>query len=407
MPPRAAVLRWPNGQTSCGRLAVGPLASLNFMATEIEGPLAQRCQKADRIVQAPLDPRPIQVAVVSEGDAEDLLYVEPTLLDTVPQIHPSMLKELAETAGGEDEGVNTKEQTTLSSVILGVLNHLEANCTDPTAMRQARNALERPFIEIKLTRVEEAGRDSHDYRCQILNGDGDDDAMGDLGKMLERLEEGEHLYLRATHSIHPECHSLAISATRLAGEQVQVSLFNSNGWGRIARSNTHDRFPAIGKTVSLDKARAALNSLAGGVIELPAPMRGRVSPIWHDLVAGAPLSAWLRAVNPELKMQPTGKHMTPQKDSDCAIEVEFAWLASVLSEADYKLAKAHVLNILTQAAVHNELHERVVKRLRDRVTSSLSAHAMTRVGQAIGTSRSQGPERSRYERLSPRSHTAE
>ncbi|MBW8833131.1 MAG: hypothetical protein JF606_27880 [Burkholderiales bacterium] len=54
----------------------------------------------------------------------------------------------------------------------------------------------------------------------------------------------------------------------------------------------------------------------------------------------------------------------------------FAWLASVLPEADYKLAKAHVLNILTQAALYHDLDKRVVERLREHVTSGLSAHAM-------------------------------
>jgi hypothetical protein len=84
----------------------------------------------------------------------------------------------------------------------------------------------------------------------------------------------------------------------------------------------------------------------------------------------------LRAVGPESMLQPTGQRMTPQKGQDCLIEVQFAWLASVLPEADYKLAKAHVLNVLTEAAEANDLDEEVLERLRQRATSSLSAHAM-------------------------------
>ncbi|MBW8830670.1 MAG: hypothetical protein JF606_14790 [Burkholderiales bacterium] len=378
MPPRAAVLRWPNGQTSFGRLAPSPPGTLNFLATEVEGPLAHRCQKADRIPRAQLDPGPFQVAVASQSADGDPLYVEATLLEYVPMIYPSMLKRVAAIAGGEGIGLDTQDQATLSRVTQGVLHHLlEGNCTDPTAVRRACNALERPSIELELTRVDHSGAASHDYRCNALSGEGfGDEAEGDLGEMLDRLKDGEHLYLNATHAIRGDAHSMAISATRLPGDRVRVSLFNPNGWHRVARSGSHSRIPAIAKTVSLKDARAALVSLAGGVIEVPVHMRGGVSPIWHDPAAGEPLFVWLSALNPKVQWHSTGQRMTPQKGPDCSVEVVFAWLASVLPEADYKLAKAHVLNILTQAALYHDLDKRVVERLRERVTSGLSAHAM-------------------------------
>jgi hypothetical protein len=238
--------------------------------------------------------------------------------------------------------------------------------------------LQRASIELTLIQVDHTGTVSHDYKCKALNSEGfGDEAEGNLGEMLDGLQEGEHLYLRVTQAMHgDDSHSLTISATRIPGNQVQVSLFNPNGWRRIARSDSYSRIPAIGKTVSLKDAREALGSLPGGVIELPAHMSGGVSPNWHASSAGEPLSVWLSAVNPEMQWQATGQRMTPQKANDCSIEVEFAWLASVLSEADYKLVKAHVLNILTQAALYHQLDKRVVERLRERVTSSLSAHAM-------------------------------
>lgn len=69
--------------------------------------------------------------------------------------------------------------------------------------------------------------------------------------------------------------------------------------------------------------------------------------------------------------------MKPQKADDCAIEVEFAWLASVLPPADYKLAKAHVLNVLAQAAKTAGWSETELQRLQDRITTSLSGYAMS------------------------------
>lgn len=378
MSPRAAVLRWPNGHTSFGRWAGNPPTSLSFLAAEVEGPLEQRTHKAHRVLRGRLDPGPIRVAVVSAGAEADQAYVEPRLLEYLPTIYPSMLKELAATAGGADSGLRTQDRATLSKVLQGVLHHLlEGSCANAAAVRRVCDALARPSIELTLTRVDVTGKASHDYRCKAWNGEGfGDEAEGDLGEFLESLEQGEHLYLRTGHAVCGEAHSLAISATRLSGNQVQISLFNPNGWDRSICSNSHDRTPAIGKTVSLENARVALSALAGGIIEPPVHMRVRANRNWHDTAAGEPLAVWLRGVNPELSLQPTGHRMTPQKGGDCSIEVMFAWLASMLPEADYKLAKAHVLNILTQAALYHDLDMRVVERLRERVTSSLSAHAM-------------------------------
>ena len=76
-------------------------------------------------------------------------------------------------------------------------------------------------------------------------------------------------------------------------------------------------------------------------------------------------------------LEATGRQMTPQKRDDCTLEVEFAWLANVLPEADYKLAKAHVLNMLAHAPAPAGVDEAVLQRLRERVTSSLSGQSVT------------------------------
>ncbi|WP_423598906.1 hypothetical protein [Roseateles sp. MS654] len=171
---------------------------------------------------------------------------------------------------------------------------------------------------------------------------------------------------------------LAVSATRLSGTEVKLNLFNANGWHLVAGRRGFAEAPAIAKTVSLEDTRAALMSLRDGVVEPPEEFQSSPRSLhWHRVDGGAPLYAWLRDVDADSSpLQPTQQRMRLQKGNDCAVELEFAWLASVLPKADYKLAKAHVLNMLLQAAIANGLHQNVQQRLRERVTSSLSAHAM-------------------------------
>ena len=195
--------------------------------------------------------------------------------------------------------------------------------------------------------------------------------------MLQALGPGEHLLLRASQTQGDAGHALAISLTRLEGDGVRVNLLNPNGWGGIARREHFHQLPAIAKVLSIDQAREALALLSGHVIEPPEVVRSPAAlENWHRVANGAPLTAWLRAAGPDSVLQPTRQRMTPQKGQDCLVEVQFAWLASVLPEADYKLAKAHVLNVLTQAGVANDADQPVLERLRQRATSSLSAHAM-------------------------------
>jgi len=74
---------------------------------------------------------------------------------------------------------------------------------------------------------------------------------------------------------------------------------------------------------------------------------------------------------------------TPQKAGDCGIEALFAFMASALQPADYKLAKATCLNTLVQLAdrpkppgtAHANPALQVARRhLQERITSSLSGH---------------------------------
>ena len=378
MAPRAAVLRWPNGATSDGQLVFNGQGQAMFHAAQVDDTFAARCDKPGRAGRSEADPGPIEVAVTSTSDDGDVAQVEPALLRTLPGIYPNHLEDLAETAGGAPGGLRTADGIALSHVMQGVLRHIEQDSADPVAVRRAFDALERPFIEVMLDPVEQPDGAARGYRCEVFEPElryGEPEH--DLGEMLHALGPGEHLLLRGTQSRGDDVHALAISITRLDGGLVQVNLLNPNGWGGIARREHFDRHPAIGKVLTIDQAHAALTSLSGHVIEPPAAMQSSAARAsWHRVEDGSPFAAWLRAVGPDSVLQPTGQRMTPQKGEDCLIEVQFAWLASVLPEADYKLAKAHVLSILTGAAEANDLEEEVLERLRQRATSSLSAHAM-------------------------------
>ncbi|MGM9488055.1 hypothetical protein [Ideonella sp. YS5] len=349
-----------------------------FFADETDGPLARRCLKPARMARSEAEPGPIEVALVPGSDAEPLTHVAPRLLEAVPGLYPNMLEDLAETAGGEPGGLRHDDLATLSRVMQVVLHHIEDDATDPGAVRRAREALERPFVHVTLE-AEPGSAGPRVYRCDTLDADGIP-ISPDLRSMLQGLEVGGHLLLHVAQACDDAVHWLAICATRISDRQVQVNLFNPNGWGALAGRNGFDRIPAIGKSLSIEEAAEALSDLNGGVIDFPAAVRSsRAREQWHNVGGGSPLSAWLRAAGPAT-LQLAPHRMTPQKSEDCGVEVEFAWLASVLPEQDYKLAKAHGLNVLLQAAEANDLDESVTQRLRERITSSLSGHSMATGG---------------------------
>jgi hypothetical protein len=252
----------------------------------------------------------------------------------------------------------------------GALRHIEASCTDPMAVQRARESLAGSFA------VELVPTPSGGYLSKV--GDG---VNADPADRLRHLDEGAHLFARVAQEFGVDAHALAISATRLPGSQVQLSIFNSHGWGHLSdglglAAGLTTRHPAIGKVMPLEDACRAIGFLNNRVVNF-ADRTQQEDGAWRAPGAGLPLFVWLQTFGPEgVDPEPTGPQMTPQKSADCGIEVQFAWLASVLPEADYKLAKAHVLNTLMHAPASHEVDEAALLRLRERVTSSLSGHAM-------------------------------
>ncbi|MGM9487158.1 hypothetical protein ACS5PM_07420 [Ideonella sp. YS5] len=299
------------------------------------------------------------------------LYVEPALMQTVSRVEPDLLQMLARTAAGTPAaGVSASAEAALSRVMEGALRHIEANCTDPAAVRRARESLAKS-IAVELVPTPSGG-----YLSRAADGD-----PVDPGDRLSRLKEGEHLLVRVSQEVGDEAHALAISATRLPGRQVQLSIFNSHGWGHLSDGlglavGLTTRHPAIGKVMQLEDAGRAMGFLNNRVVNF-SDRTEQEDGAWRAPGAGLPLWVWLQTFGPDgVDLEPTGPQMTPQKSADCGIEVQFAWLASVLPEADYKLAKAHVLNTLAHAPASDDVGEGALQRLRERVTSSLSGHAM-------------------------------
>jgi hypothetical protein len=364
MPPRTAVLQWPNGKKTAGVLTSQGGTAPAFFANQVDGPLANR-----RV--ATTQPGPIEVEIASTHHRAGRVRVTPRLMDQVPGVSPQMLIALADAAGGGDRGTHTTDKETLSRLMHAAVGQVAGNCTDPVAVGRVLRALEQPFVEFTLL------AEGDDDRYEFLGAEYDATAGLDLPERLQDLEQGEHLLTRIVLERETGgAHALAISATRLSDSEVRLSLINSNGWRVVAQRDGFEAAPAIAKTVSLNAACMALESLRDG-FEPPAEYQSSpLSHDWHRLAGGAPLYAWLDKVPSNSRLMPTRDRMRPQKGQDCAIETEFAWLATVLPRADYKLAKAHVLNALLQAAMTNGLGKEVQQRLRDRVTTSLSAHAM-------------------------------
>jgi len=367
IPPRA-VLRWPNGEGSHGRLEVGTSGALHFLADGVNGrPLEDRCEQ--RPGRHELAPGPIPVRLAEGPTDGGPLHVTPTLMQTLPPVDPGVLQMLARTAARTPEaGVSDRAEKAFMRIMADALRHMETDCTDPVAVQRARASLMRPFA-VEMTPTPSGG-----YLAMVKGGENEDP-----GHRLMHLEEGEHLFLRVAQEVGREAHALAISATRLPGGQVQLSIFNSHGWGHMSdglqlATGLTGRHAAVGKLMSLADASKALSFLNSHVVNF-ADRTPTEDGAWQAPGAGLPLWVWLSTFGPdEVELQPTGPQTTPQKSADCGIEVQFAWLASVLPEPDYKLAKAHVLNALTHA--QDDSDPQALQHLKERVTSSLSGYAM-------------------------------
>ncbi|WP_157604417.1 hypothetical protein [Rhizobacter sp. Root1221] len=277
-------------------------------------------------------------------------------------------------AGTTTSGLDSKEGNAFSIIVAIVLSRLASKCDNPSAVRGAADALQAgtPYffkpVQNPYTGKYEGGLSVDTTLFSGVNPGGDLDDP--LATSLESMVEGGHVFFSVGQKNRGDGHALGVSVTNLGNDEAQVSIFNSNGWSACLASR-HNPLVISGST-SMWGAHRMLAGLATDTIE-PSTDSRMPRRDWDDAAAGASVFHWMKSygMEPSIRDIRATRPMTPQKSGDCMLEVRFAWLASVLPQADYKLVKANTLNILSDHAVG------VASRsLKERVTSSLSGHAM-------------------------------
>jgi hypothetical protein len=299
------------------------------------------------------------------------LVFEPELLQSVPDISSRELHPVATNAGGKrGNGLTEGQKATTQQLVASVLRHAQADWTDPAAVRRARDALERPFVMLALTPASPG--EASDFAWVTPDVD--------VAGMVEGLSRGEHLFVvvHLENERQESAHALALSCTRVSADGVRMSIFNPVGWRPTIGEDCPNNAPEMSKMMSLSEAVTGLSALPEGMVEQPSEMGSATLHRWSRAEYGMPLLNWFsHDIAPDSDPDPTELRMPAQKASDCGVEVQFAWLASVLPKADYKLAKSHVLNVLAHTDNSGyRVPKFAVRRLQERATSALSGHAM-------------------------------
>jgi hypothetical protein len=296
--------------------------------------------------------------------------------------------------GATGNGLDSDDAVTaLKSLLSLTLRAVAVRCADPQAVTRAAQALEDRHCKLTL-------------RCQLdLEGAGEPrlhiyganfDAT-DMRKKVTTLPPGRIWHVQLIHDTVGGgwSHSLGLAVQKQADGRVRLSVINSNGWPMQPRARGACT-PGVFKTMGQDEAVAAIQDLLSGGI--PPRPEGMSMRDWTFTGLGRPLLTWFKGAGPADAEISTDFHGTgrplassPQKTEDCTSESLFAFLATVLPPADYKLAKAACLNTLVQicdqleppgTAAANSPLQKARRRLQERITSSLSGHMVAATPQA-------------------------
>ena len=216
-------------------------------------------------------------------------------------------------------------------------------------------------------------------------------------RRLAILEPGQHWYIRTVLAGEEGAHGMGVNIQKQPDGKVRVSVINSHGWGSIPHHG-NGVVPAAFKTVSMEEAVSAMGKLLSEPLPPPVAMSDEH---WTAVDKGIPLEEWLNGMDrhesrPSARFHGPGQPLvsTRQKASDCVIESMFAFMASALPPADYKIAKAACLNTLVQIADRLEPPgtasadpdlQAARRRLQERITTSLSGYMVAPAGpQAQG-----------------------
>jgi hypothetical protein len=420
-------LLWPDGQRSTGQVVQAQDGRLMFVAShERDGVLAQRgdnkpARPRERapaplpVSAAPGDPSgrkfvPRLPPVLADDDFEadgqlrvgqDCYWqqVEPGDLELrysyVGSMEPQQLAEIVIDVGAAPgaPGLTPMQEVAMKHVFARSLQAVASQCTRPEAALNAAQALQSGDSAVFL-----GPQDADSGNVSAFDVRASFDAE-DIQARLTALSPGQIWHIRAVQkSDTSDFHSMSIAVQRQDDGNLRLSVTNSNGWFLEERDPDGD-IPGVFKIVTPDQASATLQDLAAG--RLPPRPRGVSERSWSSPAKGKPLLAWwlsARSVNGEISadFHGGGKALRSarQKAEDCSSENLFAFLATVLPPADYKLAKAACLNTLVQIADRleppgtadaNSPLQAARKRLQQRITTSLSGHMVApRAGAGEG-----------------------
>lgn len=413
--PAPDQLLWPNGRQSAGHVLDTPEGPVFTVASRRKDPvLAKRgrhkpAQPRDNlpatlpVVARPEDPSgrqfvPRLAQVVTAQDfSRDSLQGPIDDRSVRALLHVAgtpVLERIVQECGATGNGLCEEGAVALKHLLGFSLRAVASECTDPRAVAQAAQALQAPHCELTLhchPDPKGQGEPRIDLRANF-------DAAT-TRTTLAALSAGAIWHVQVIHITDgaTPSHSLGLALQKQADGRLRLSVINSNGWPTQARARGAYT-PGVFKTLSPDEAVAAMQDLlSGGVPPRPADMSMRD---WNFPALGRPLLAWLKSAGPadagiSTDFRGTGRPLvsSPQKTGDCTSESLFAFLATVLPPADYKLAKATCLNTLVQicdqleppqTAAANSPLQKARQRLQERITASLSGSMVASAPQAPG-----------------------
>lgn len=407
--PRPAVVRWPDGRKSNGEVFVQTSAAdaaLLFRAKNDDG-VVKKHKAYSKAGQSPLQAFPVtigasgkafvpvfpslgELGLVVDGKLRvpsfdfvrprDGSHIEVLASEWRASDIPTVLGAAAERMS---YGLTPRQRAGVRQLFANVLETIAARMHDPDAARHCAAALKQPHLLV-LEADQNASRTGSappavfsTFDAQTLDG------------RLTALQAGQHLSIAVDQIARGEGgHAIGIAITKMATDTFRVTILNSEGWTQLPGRKNTDK-AAVCKTGSQQQVAEALHEL----LQPRSQVRPHnVSARNWELQNGSPVFHWLQQMAPDQPMSTLidGQHafrQSPQKGYNCGIENEFAFMASHLPAADYKLAKAACLDTLLQIDTlqgdpGDIFTPRNKERLETRTTSAMSGYAATREPEA-------------------------
>jgi len=430
-------MQWPDGRRSAGTVQYTPDGpAFEVASRRQDGVLAERGQgkpaKPRDVAPRPLpvmhlmdDPTgqtftPLLPTVLTNQDfdrAGNMKFGQTVYMRTrwerdrpVPEHLETLgtqdLSQMVCVAGSKPEdhfgGLTAVHTSALQRLFSRSLAAVASQCHDPEAVCNVAQALQAGDSVLYL-RADSVPGDSGRWGAVQANFD-----PITARSTLAGLEPGQHWYIPAVlEGAEASAHALGIGIQKLPDGDFRISVFNPNGWNRALwpwQDSKPDGVLHAHRTVDMAHAVAATKQL----LDVPLPPTDTTAEErWAEAGTGHQMMEWLSHLGPPGPKPPLGMDRdenhrpigsSAQKAGDCGVEVQFAFMASALQPADYKLAKAACLNTLVQLADRLEPPgtapadsdlQAARRRLQERITTSLSGHMVASKAGPAGASQQQ------------------